>query len=207
MIGSPLAIDSPAAGRRPLLPRPARGTPAGRKSTSPPLTEKDDVLCEQFKRSVLPHQAVLKRIALRRTLSEADADDLVQETFARAWKYRATIDWNQNIRCWLCSILRNEAVRIPKLMQRHTSLADSALALEEILPCLLQDEPDEAREFELVDAIKKLPPESASIVLLAAQGYSYREIARREAIPMGTVMSRLCRGRRAIRQILSGGVL
>lgn len=149
-------------------------------------------------REVLPR---LRRFALSLTRDPGNADDLVQSTMEKAigaWHKRHA---EGDLRAWLFSILyrqfideKRRAGRYAKLMQLLTGPAPTSASAEEIV---IAD--------ATWDAFDKLPPESrALLMLVSVEGLSYREIGETLDIPIGTVMSRLSRARRALRELDEG---
>ncbi len=155
-----------------------------------------------FEALALPHLPLLKRLALRHGRREAEADDLVQETFLRAWKYRGSLDPEGNVRAWLCRILVNEAAR--RAGRPELPVVDVSLSEIEAAPGAAHARLEELPDPELRRALEELPPDFASaLVLSAVEGFSYKEIASVQGVPIGTVMSRLFRARQMMRDRLS----
>lgn len=153
---------------------------------------------EQFCTELLPHTPLLVRLARR--WAKGDADDLVQETFARAFAARHRYQPGSNGRAWLCRILANLVVSEQRRRMRDDRLRARVLAVAATAPPCEPETPalDEAA---LVTALQRLPPSERRIVELAdVEELSYREIARALGCPIGTVMSRLHRARRRLRQ-------
>lgn len=166
---------------------------------------------EAFQRYVLPEVEVLLRVALSMTRNPADAEDLVQDVMLRSFKAISGFD-GRHPRAWLLTILRNTHVnrhrrRRPELLRD----ADAGAALLEN-----QNPSDGAEEVALgasfhhavEEALAKLPDRYRGVVeLVDIDGLSYREAADTLAVPVGTVMSRLHRGRRRIRDRLTAAGL
>lgn len=159
---------------------------------------------EAFSTYVLPEIDVLLRVALSMTDRRVDAEDLVQDTLLRAWRSIDTFD-GRHPRAWLLTVLRNAEVnrhrrRRPELLGNPDAAVDrvttddgSSASAEEIVV---------DRTFEAVvdDALAALPGKFRQVVLLVdVHGLTYAETASLLAIPEGTVMSRLHRGRKDIR--------
>ncbi len=158
----------------------------------------------------------LVRFARSLTSSQADADDLAQETLARALRFEDHFEPGTNARAWLFTICRrlhqrqwrNERSRpiLRALAELSGDLEDEDVAISP-----LSVEPTVMRRFErdaLLDALQRLSPEQAvPLRLFAGDGMSYTEIASVLGIPLGTVMSRIYRGRRTlIKLLLEAGV-
>lgn len=159
---------------------------------------------ERFQQLTMEHLPLLRRLALRKVRSEALADDLVQETCLRAWKYRASLDPEGNVRAWLCRILGNEAAR--EMGRGRISEADLDVSELDAVPEAARVYQDELPDTELVAALETLPADFAgALVLHSVEGFTYQEIADAQGVPIGTVMSRLHRARQMMRRALTGG--
>jgi RNA polymerase sigma-70 factor (ECF subfamily) len=156
----------------------------------------------QFEEQALPHLPALLRMARQLVPAEA-ADDLVQESFLRAWKYFDTFEQSTNCRAWLFRILRNVWIT----RWRHARLE---LPLAEVHEELIEPYYDWEDEFvrgefsaEVKVALSELPPEYRMAILLAdVEEFSYKELAHILDCPIGTVMSRLNRGRRMLGRLI-----
>ncbi len=151
-----------------------------------------------FEAEAVPHLAVLKRLALHLARNPAEAEDLVQETFAQALKSFDRYEMGTNCRAWLCKIMfykRSQWIRANarfcQFDEAETNFPAAARAAA--LP------PDFIGE-KLSLALLDLPDKFQKIVWLSeVEEFTYREIADSLRIPLGTVMSRLHRGRRMLR--------
>jgi RNA polymerase sigma-70 factor (ECF subfamily) len=168
---------------------------------------------DTFVDEVVAHLDVLYRVALRLTRQPQDAEDLVQETATRALTRRAQYQPGTNLRAWLLTIERSLFVSA----YRHARRGPLTQNLDEVeegdlygsggmVPspsaesALLQ----EWMDSDLVAALHTLPEHYRVVVVLAdVEGLSYAEMAQRMGCPPGTVMSRLHRGRRLLRQALA----
>jgi len=152
--------------------------------------------------------------ALRMTHNRADAEDLVQETFTRAYASFGQFEPGTNLRAWLYRILTNTFLSSCRKRQREPQpaptgeIGDRQLARAAYYPSsgLI---PAEAEVLEhlsdsaVLRALRQLPSAFRTVVYLAdVEGYAYREIADLMGTPIGTVMSRLHRGRRQLRELL-----
>ncbi len=151
----------------------------------------------EFSIELLPHTPLLLRLARR--WGGADADDLVQETFARAFAARHRYRRGSNGRAWLCRILANLAISARRRQSRDERLRARVLAqAAAVAPVEAAPAVDET---VLLAVLARLDPAERRIVELAdVDELSYREIARALGCPIGTVMSRLHRARRRLRQ-------
>jgi len=149
-------------------------------SDAQPVEDPD--LRHSFEEEALPLLPGLYRAALRLTRNPADAEDLVQEAYLRAYRSFHQFTPGTNLKAWLYRILTNQFINTYRKKQREP-----------------QTVPDE----EVRAALEALPETYRAAVLLAdVEGFSYKEIAEILEIPMGTVMSRLHRGRKALEKAL-----
>jgi RNA polymerase sigma-70 factor (ECF subfamily) len=152
----------------------------------------------EFTTELYPHARLLQRLARR--WGGADADDLVQETFAHAIAARHRYQAGSNGRAWLCRILCNLALSERRRRVRDERLRMRVIALSPAPP-VESPEPPPLDEADLAAAFGQLSAGEQRILELAEiEELSYREIARALACPLGTVMSRLHRARRRLRQ-------
>ncbi|MFB3738557.1 MAG: sigma-70 family RNA polymerase sigma factor [Candidatus Velamenicoccus archaeovorus] len=181
------------------------------RSRSTPI--EDPALKERFERDALPMLPNLYGAALRMTRNAADAEDLVQETFLRAYRGFAGFQEGTNLRAWLYRILTNTFINSYRKRQRQPITVPD----EDIEDWFLFDKLGEAgvessAESEVLErlpdedvqrALEALPEGFRMAVLLAdVEGFSYKEIAEILDVPIGTVMSRLHRGRKALEKAL-----
>ncbi|HEX7049984.1 MAG TPA: sigma-70 family RNA polymerase sigma factor [Longimicrobiales bacterium] len=174
---------------------------------------------ESFEAEALPHLDAVYRFALRLGGSEADAEDLVQETFLRA--YRAWHQYTPGTRAksWLFTICRNVFLRQRQRDDRRTEVVQQAAVAanaggashdaDGFLFAHASAVDPEGEFFRgiiddsIMDAIDRLPTEFRDAVVLSdLEGLSYAEAARVLDVPVGTVKSRLYRGRRLLQQAL-----
>jgi RNA polymerase sigma-70 factor (ECF subfamily) len=156
---------------------------------------------EQYEEEILPCMPDLSRTALRLAHGTALADDLVQETLARAWQARASFRPGTNARAWTRRILFNTYINHYRKRKREWEALDE----------LRQMSPVDARTTnegfgdEIVAALRALKPEfRAAVELVDLRDLSYQDAAERLACPVGTVMSRLHRGRKRLQGALEG---
>jgi len=154
--------------------------------------------------------------ALRMTRNQADAEDLVQETYLRAYRSFHTFQEGTNLRAWLFRILTNAYINSYRAKQRRPIESDLGeiedLYLYRRLGSMEAAAASQSAEEQFLDlftddevkqALEDLPENFRLPVLLAdVQGFSYKEIAEMMEIPIGTVMSRLHRGRKAMQRAL-----
>ena len=165
---------------------------------------------ERFERDALAYIDPLYGAALRLTRNPADAEDLVQETYTKAFAAFHQFKQGTNLKAWLYRILTNTFINSYRKAQRQPSVAGDdiedwqlARAAEHLSTGLksaemsaLEAMPDKA----VADALDSLSPEFRAVVLLSdVEGFAYKEIADIMGTPIGTVMSRLNRARAALR--------
>jgi RNA polymerase sigma-70 factor (ECF subfamily) len=149
----------------------------------------------------IPH---LRRYARALTGDPASADDLVQDTLERAWTRMALWRPGSNIRAWLFTIMHNLYVNQIKAGARGRQRKSNDPQLD--TPVLASQE-NRLELRDLMKALQQLPDEQREIVLLIGlEQLSYEEAAKVLRIPVGTVMSRLSRGREQLRMIMNRGI-
>ncbi|WP_432936442.1 sigma-70 family RNA polymerase sigma factor [Kribbella sp. CA-253562] len=173
------------------------------------IPNRTEDLRARFEAEVVPLHPRLYYAALRLAGNPADADDLLQETFLRAYVGFAGFRPGTNLNAWLHRILRNAFINgyrqrlrrpvvVPEEASQSTSLgrAEVELSAESTVVDAMPDE-------RLQQALSSLPERYRQVVLLCdVDGFSYKEIAAIVGAPLGTVMSRLHRGRKALREQL-----
>jgi len=158
-----------------------------------------------FERAVLPLTPNLYGKALRLCRDADEADDLVQDTVIRAWRFWASYQEGSNVSAWLRRILTNsfltECRRAGRKRKLSTALSGEVQTTPSTVdPVLLVGE---GFGDEVKAALDGLPVEYRSVLLLVdVEGLAYREAAEKLDCPIGTVMSRLHRGRHALREAL-----
>ena len=169
-----------------------------------------------FTDMAMEHMPSLYSAALRMTRNSADAEDLVQETYLKAYRAFATFAEGTNLRAWLYRILTNTFInryRAQKRRPEETELEEvEDFYLYRRLGGLEEARAARSAEDELLDlfsedevkeALESLPEQFRIAVLLAdVEGFAYKEIAEILDVPIGTVMSRLHRGRKGLQKRL-----
>jgi RNA polymerase sigma factor (sigma-70 family) len=147
---------------------------------------------EEFERIAMPHLRGLLRVARRLTIESSSAEDLVQETMLLAWRGFRTFQTDTNARAWLFRILFNAFYAEGRKLQR------APLPVSTVVETRLQE------AVEVAEALQALPIEQRTVLLLCVvEGFTCREAAGILNVPIGTVMSRLSRGRQEFRNSLT----
>ena len=171
---------------------------------------------EDFTHDAMQHAPQLFSTAMRMTRNRSDAEDLVQETFIKAWRSFATYQQGTNLRAWLFRIMTNTYINKYNAQQRkptETELDDvEELFLYKRLGAVDQSQLSQSAEDQMLSlftddevkkALEELPDQFRIPVLMSdVEGFSYKEIAEILEIPLGTVMSRLHRGRKMMQKLL-----
>lgn len=168
----------------------------------------------EFETLALEHMDALYASALRLTRSPKDAEDLVQDTYLKAFRFFDSFERGTNIKAWLFKILTNTFINKYRRRVKEKELAD-APAEDVMLDRFVSGDQvralqDPETDFfskllsdEVVEALDQVPVDFRMVVILAdVQDFSYKEIAEIVGCPVGTVMSRLFRGRRILQKHL-----
>lgn len=176
--------------------------------------ESEQELRVRFEQEALPLIDQLYGGAMRMTRNPADAEDLVQETYMKAFQAFASFKPGTNLKAWLYRIMTNAYINTYRKKQRrpqqtsademsdhqlYTSSSHDSAGLESAEVAALKNIPDQ----EIVDALNSLSEDYRMVVYYAdVEGLAYKEIAEIMGTPLGTVMSRLHRGRKQLRGLL-----
>lgn len=173
-----------------------------------PILDKEQL----FENELLPHADALYNFAYHLTYNEEDANDLVQETFLKAFRFINSFDSGTNAKAWLFKILKNGFINEYRRKKKEPNKVD----YEDIIAYQDADEEKGGVAFDLREdifdgmmgdeitvALDKLPVDFKTIILLCdIEEFSYEEIAKILDIPIGTVRSRLHRARNALKESL-----
>jgi RNA polymerase sigma-70 factor, ECF subfamily len=175
----------------------------------------DGELSARFQSDVIPLREQLYRQAMRITRNHHDAEDLLQDTLAKAYANLGSFKQGTNLRGWLFRIMTNTYINDYRKKQRHPAHYPTGLITEALLATAAHHSSASPRSAEeqalnrLVDstfraAMRALPEQFRLAVYYAdVEGFAYKEIADLTHTPVGTVMSRLHRGRRLLRRLLT----
>ncbi len=171
-------------------------------------------LREHFAEDALPYLDLLYSTAVRLTRNAQDAEDLVQETYVKAFTNFHQFKQGTNLKAWLYRILTNTFISMYRKQKRSPQISDAAEAEDWQLAEAESHSPtptlsaeaeamSQITDSRVVDAMLSLKEEYRYTVYLAdVNGFSYKEIADITEVPVGTVMSRLSRGRSQLRNAL-----
>jgi RNA polymerase sigma-70 factor, ECF subfamily len=171
-------------------------------------------LAERFEREVIPLRNRLYGRALRLTRNRHDAEDLIQDTILYAYRGFSTFRQGTNLMAWLCTIMRNTWISHCRKRQRRCAEVSAGWITDDQLGAFASRTETDFRSAE-VAALESLPDNEVKAALMTlseasrlavyyadVEGLSYREIADRTHTPVGTVVTRLHRGRRCLRTTL-----
>lgn len=162
---------------------------------------------EDFRRDAVAHLDALYSFAMYLTRNPPQAEDLVQETYLRAFRFAHRFQPGTHLRAWLFQILRNTFLTFYRVREREAPLAENGTP-DWDTP-MFHDAPDEdgaatEAHTDLERALRRLPEEFRTVLLLAeVEGLPLEEVARVMACPVGTVKSRIFRAKERLRGLLS----
>lgn len=158
---------------------------------------------DQFEAEAMPHLNDLHRTAQRILRDPSRAEDVVQEVYLQAWKSFHKFQPGTNCKAWLFRILFHSVNHYRRKWFKLRLLSENEEYLEDNLTWT-PPVPDKLSDGDILDALDSIPPDFKNVVLLVdIEEMAYKEVADILDIPIGTVMSRLSRGRRLLREKLA----
>lgn len=160
----------------------------------------------EFQRDSLQHLNALHNFAMYLTHNPSEAEDLVQETYLRAFRFSHRFQPGTHLRAWLFQILRNTFLTFYRLRERESAVAEDGVPDWDVP--MFHDAPDDAGSAlevhtDLERAMRRLPEEFRTVLLLAeVEGMPLEEVARVMSCPVGTVKSRIFRAKERLRGFL-----
>ena len=160
----------------------------------------------EFERLALEHIDALYNFAMYLTRNPPEADDLVQETYLRAFRFADRFTPGTHLRAWLFQILRNTFLTFYRVRERESAIADDGVPDWDVP--MFHDAPEDSSSVmeahtDLERALRRLPEEFRTVLLLAeVEGMPLEEVARVMECPVGTVKSRIFRAKERLRALL-----
>jgi RNA polymerase sigma-70 factor (ECF subfamily) len=159
----------------------------------------------RFESEALPHVGSLFRMAMWFERNRDEAEDLVQDTLRQALESFHRYTPGTNCRAWLMTILHHLRSNRRRAKGRSPIVADADATLASTMP-FVPPVPERLTDEDLLGALRRIPAQYQEVIVLSdVEELPYKDIARTLAIPIGTVMSRLHRGRALLRQQLTAG--
>ena len=169
----------------------------------------------EFENACLEHLDALYGAALKLTRNQPDAEELVQDTYLKAFRFAHKFEWGTNLKAWLFRIQSNTFINNYRKKRHDNRYVEQATATETLYDEVLDRESrayaanPEAHAFseffkrDLNRALEELPEDFRLVIVLSdVEGFSYKEISEMVGCPIGTVMSRLHRGRHLLQREL-----
>ena len=176
------------------------------------LTKEEIQKQEDFEEEIIPHLDAMYNFALRLTSDPSDAEDLVQDTIVKAYRFFSSYEKGTNAKAWLFRILKNSYINNYRKQSKQPNQVDydEVSTFYETIRAERTDTSDlEDKMFrDLIDddisqALDELPEDFRTVVLLCdVEGFTYEEIANMLDVPIGTIRSRLHRGRNLLKSQL-----
>lgn len=173
------------------------------------LTKKEIRKQEDFNDEILPHLDALYNFGLRLTTDPNDAEDLVQDTIVKAYRFFSSYEKGTNAKAWLFRILKNSYINNYRKKSKKPQQVDydEVSTFYETVRAERTDTSDledrlyrELMDDDITNALEELPEDFRTVVLLCdVEGFTYEEIANMLDVPIGTIRSRLHRGRNLLK--------
>ena len=193
-------------------PDPARNVKTTTQKVSLSREERQKQL--EFQKEAVVHLNSLYNYALHLTMNPSDAEDLVQETYLKAYRFFNSFERGTNCKAWLFKILKNNYINWFRKNSKEPGKVDYDLikdfyhSIKDVQNDTSEDESDYFHSLlheEVYQALHSLPEEFREVIQLCdIEGFTYEEIANMVESPIGTVRSRLYRGRKLLREQLEG---
>jgi RNA polymerase sigma-70 factor, ECF subfamily len=154
---------------------------------------------EDFEREAMPYMKDVYRVAYWLTRNQTEAEDLTQETLSQALKSFHNYEIGTNCKAWMMTIMYHTNSRRLRKMNRLQLVNDTEERIAETI-AFEPSIPQNLTDVDVIAALKRVPKNFAEVVVLAdVEGFAYKEVSAILNIPIGTVMSRLSRGRKVLR--------
>lgn len=173
------------------------------------LTRDEKQKQKDFDEEIIPHMDALYNFALRLTTDPNDAEDLVQDTIVKAYRFFSSYEKGTNAKAWMFRILKNSFINNYRKNSKKPSQVDydEVASYYETIRAERTETSDleslmfrELMDDDVSNALSKLPEDFRTVVLLCdVEGYTYEEIANMLDVPIGTIRSRLHRGRNLLK--------
>jgi RNA polymerase sigma-70 factor, ECF subfamily len=174
----------------------------GSQPDSKPVVRNRNYTTDDFEAEAMPHINDLHRTATRVLRDPSRADDVVQEVYLQAWKCFGRFEPGTNCKAWLFKILFHSINHHRRKWFRLRLLSEKEEFLEDTLTWTAPL-PDHLTDADILSALEEIPADFKAVVLLVdIEEFAYKEVAEILGIPIGTVMSRLSRGRKLLREHL-----
>ncbi|KZK73863.1 MAG: RNA polymerase subunit sigma [Pelodictyon luteolum] len=188
-----------------------QSSPEQKKNT---LSAEEQKKQSEFQQEAVVHLNALYNYALHLTMNPDDANDLVQETYLKAYKFFSSFERGTNCKAWLFKILKNNYINRFRKNSREPGKVDYDLIKDfyHTIKDTRRDSSETETDYfhtllheEVYTALQSLPEEFREVIQLCdIEGFTYEEIANMVESPIGTVRSRLYRGRKLLREQLEG---
>ncbi|TCD47363.1 sigma-70 family RNA polymerase sigma factor [Chlorobium sp. N1] len=188
-----------------------KSSPEQKKNALSPEEQKKQ---SEFQQEAVVHLNALYNYALHLTMNPDDANDLVQETYLKAYKFFSSFERGTNCKAWLFKILKNNYINRFRKNSREPGKVDYDLIKDfyHTIKDTRRDSSETETDYfhtllheEVYTALQSLPEEFREVIQLCdIEGFTYEEIANMVESPIGTVRSRLYRGRKLLREQLEG---